>query len=106
MGSHPIPSEKSVNATGVMLEMLKKTTPDDLVIGLISGGGSALMTYPVEEIGLAGLQKTTSLAFKMRGDNRGNEHNPKTSRPGEGRWLTKVYLSCKIFSPDPFGCFG
>ena len=64
IGSHPIPSESSVKATGVMLEMLKKTTPDDLVIGLISGGGSALMTYPVEEIGLSGLQNTTSLLLK------------------------------------------
>lgn len=64
IGSHPILSENSVSATRVMLEMLKKTTPDDLVIGLISGGGSALMTYPAEEIGLAGLQKTTSLLLK------------------------------------------
>ncbi len=64
IGSHPIPSENSVKSTGEMLEMLKKTTPDDLVIGLISGGGSALMTYPVEEIGLASLQKITSLLLK------------------------------------------
>ena len=64
IGSHPIPSDNSVKATGVMLEMLKKTAPDDLVIGLISGGGSALMTYPVKEIGLSGLQKTTSLLLK------------------------------------------
>jgi GWxTD domain-containing protein len=34
------------------------------VIGLISGGGSALMTFPAEEIGLSGLQKTTSLLLK------------------------------------------
>ena len=64
IGSHPIPSENSVKSTGEMLELLKKTKSDDLVIGLISGGGSALMTYPVEEIGLAGLQKTTSLLLK------------------------------------------
>jgi hydroxypyruvate reductase len=63
-GSHPIPSEESVEATSVLLEMLKKTTPDDLVIGLISGGGSALMTYPVKEIGLSGLQNATFLLLK------------------------------------------
>lgn len=63
-GSHPIPSEKSVKATGILLEMLKKTTPGDLVIGLVSGGGSALMTYPVKEIGLRGLQNVTSLLLK------------------------------------------
>jgi glycerate-2-kinase len=64
MGSHPIPSEKSVDATSAMLEVLKKTTTNDLVIGLISGGGSALMTYPVEQVGLAGLQNVTSLLLK------------------------------------------
>jgi len=64
IGSHPIPSEDSVNATNVMLETLKRTAPEDLVIGLISGGGSALMTNPVKKIGLAGLQRTTSLLLK------------------------------------------
>ena len=63
-GAHPIPSEKSVKATHTMLEMLNKTTSDDLVIGLISGGGSALMSNPVEGIGLSGLQNTTSVLLK------------------------------------------
>ena len=63
-GSHPIPTKKSIEATRMLLEMLEKTTPDDLVIGLVSGGGSALMTYPAEEIGLNGLQNVTSLLLK------------------------------------------
>ena len=63
-GSHPVPTEQSINATRILLDMLRKTTSDDLVIGLISGGGSALMTYPDEEIGLSGLQNITSLLLK------------------------------------------
>ena len=63
-GSHPIPDLLSIEATEKMLDMLKKTIPHDLVIGLISGGGSALLTYPVEEIGLAGVQSITSLLLK------------------------------------------
>lgn len=59
-GDHPLPSQKSIDATSQMLKMLKKTTSDDLVVGLISGGGSALMTFPVKEVGLAGLQRTTN----------------------------------------------
>ncbi len=64
IGSHPIPSGNSIKATTAMFNMLKMTTPDDLVIGLISGGGSALMTYPAKTIGLSGLQKTTTLLLK------------------------------------------
>jgi glycerate 2-kinase len=63
-GSHPIPTEKSTNATCFLLKMLRKVISKDLVIGLISGGGSALMSYPFEEIGLLELQKTTSLLLK------------------------------------------
>ena len=64
IGDHPIPSEKSIDATRQLLEMLKKTTQEDLVIGLISGGGSALMTHPVKGVGLAGLQRTTASLLK------------------------------------------
>ncbi len=64
IGAHPIPSEKSIDATRQLLEMLKKTTQEDLVIGLISGGGSALMTHPVKDVGLAGLQGTTASLLK------------------------------------------
>ena len=63
-GSHPVPTEQSVEATWILLDMLKKTTPDDLVIGLFSGGGSALMTCPDEKIGLVGIQNITSLLLK------------------------------------------
>ena len=63
-GSHPVPTEQSIEATWILLDMLKMMTPEDLVIGLISGGGSALMTYPDKKIGLAGLQNITSLLLK------------------------------------------
>jgi glycerate 2-kinase len=64
LGSHPIPTNLSVVSTGMMLNLLKEGTANDLVIGLISGGGSALMTYPVKEIGLEGMQTVTSLLLK------------------------------------------
>ena len=63
-GSHPIPTSLSVKSTGVMLNLLKSGSGRDLVIGLISGGGSALMTYPIKEIGLEGMQNVTSLLLK------------------------------------------
>ena len=63
-GSHPVPTELSIKGTKTLQSMLLKTTPKDLVIGLISGGGSALLTNPLPEIRLSELQKITSDLLK------------------------------------------
>jgi len=57
---HPLPDQRGVQATGQIIELLNKTKSDDLVIFLISGGGSALLTSPVEGIRLADLQELTN----------------------------------------------
>ncbi len=44
--SHPIPNEAGMEATKRILELLTDTTEDDLVVFLVSGGGSALFTLP------------------------------------------------------------
>ncbi|MBL8077963.1 MAG: glycerate kinase [Anaerolineales bacterium] len=58
LGNHPIPGMDSLAAGRAALEFVSKLTPDDLLICLISGGGSALMTAPV--IPLDELQSLTS----------------------------------------------
>jgi hydroxypyruvate reductase len=45
-GSHPVSGEDSVRATAELLRRLEETTEDDLVLFLISGGASALLTQP------------------------------------------------------------
>jgi hydroxypyruvate reductase len=45
-GSHPVSGEDSIQSTARIIEMLHQTTEDDLVIFLISGGASALLTQP------------------------------------------------------------
>jgi glycerate 2-kinase len=45
-GSHPVSGEDSVQSTARIIELLRQTTEDDLVICLISGGASALLTQP------------------------------------------------------------
>ncbi len=62
--SHPIPDEDSVEGTKKIIKIAEDASEGDLVIALISGGGSALMTYPVPEVGLEDLKKTTSLIMK------------------------------------------
>jgi glycerate 2-kinase len=50
--AHPVPDQAGVAATQRILQMVSGLTADDLVICLISGGGSALLTAPLEGIRL------------------------------------------------------
>jgi hydroxypyruvate reductase len=59
--SHPIPDQRGINATQEIINLLQKTSKDDLVICLFSGGGSALMNNPVPGISLADIQQLTEL---------------------------------------------
>lgn len=45
-GDHPLPTERNVNHTREVINLLSKTTEKDLVIFLISGGGSTLLCQP------------------------------------------------------------
>jgi len=45
-GSHPYPTEKNVDATAEIIQMLKDCRQDDLVLFVISGGGSTLLCQP------------------------------------------------------------
>lgn len=48
--SHPIPDETGVRAAKIILEEVQDLTEDDLVICLISGGGSSLLTLPASDL--------------------------------------------------------
>ena len=45
-GTHPFPSEVNIQATNELLQVIHGLTPRDLVIALISGGGSTLLCNP------------------------------------------------------------
>jgi len=57
--SHPVSDAMSETAAMLIVESLRGLTPDDLVLALISGGGSALMALPVPGITLADKQAIT-----------------------------------------------
>ncbi|MFH1769267.1 MAG: DUF4147 domain-containing protein [Parcubacteria group bacterium] len=48
-GTHPRPSQDNVNAAGHIVELASKIKKDDLVITIVSGGGSALLCWPQSE---------------------------------------------------------
>lgn len=54
--SHPVPDEPGMRGAARMLELVHGLTPDDLVLCLISGGGSALLALPAEGLTLADKQ--------------------------------------------------
>ncbi|AYM07320.1 MULTISPECIES: glycerate kinase type-2 family protein [Agrobacterium] len=51
--SHPVPDDRSAEAAKRILAAVEGLTTDDMVIALISGGGSALMVAPAEGMTLA-----------------------------------------------------
>ena len=59
-----MPDQAGVDATRAIVELLKGTTRRDLVVCVISGGGSALLTLPAEGITLEDLQATTDALLR------------------------------------------
>lgn len=51
--AHPVPDQAGVRATRALLNRVSDLEPDDLVVALISGGGSALLCAPVDGVTLA-----------------------------------------------------
>lgn len=63
-GGHPLPDESGFRATEELLGLLSSTTDKDLVISLISGGGSALLPAPPAPVTLHDKIATTNLLLK------------------------------------------
>ena len=62
--SHPVPDEAGAEAAKRMLELVKGLSADDLVIALISGGGSALLPMPLDGLTLADKQAVSKALLK------------------------------------------
>ncbi len=62
--SHPVPDAMSETAARRILGCVSGLTGDDLVIALISGGGSALMTLPAGEMTLQDKQQINRALLK------------------------------------------
>ena len=50
--AHPVPDTAGLQAARQMLDLVSDLSADDLVLCLVSGGGSALLPLPLEGIGL------------------------------------------------------
>lgn len=63
-GGHPLPNEDGLLASQRILRLVAQAHPEDLFIGLISGGSSALMSCPVPGITLEDERRMTELLLK------------------------------------------
>ncbi len=56
---HPVPDETGEAAAREILRAARSLGPDDLLLVLVSGGGSALLSLPADGIGMGDLKATT-----------------------------------------------
>ncbi|MBU2492904.1 MAG: DUF4147 domain-containing protein [Bacteroidetes bacterium] len=74
--AHPVPDDNSVLAAKEILSIVNSAGKDDLIINLISGGASSLLTLPVDGISLNDKIKTTTVLL----NNEASIHEINTIR--------------------------
>jgi len=62
---HPVPDEAGLNGAKKIVGLLSQSGEKDLVLFLISGGGSALLPYPVEGLTLEDKQQMTKRLLEV-----------------------------------------
>ncbi len=63
-GTHPIPSEKNIQAVRQVLDLVETADSSDLVVFLLSGGASALLDNPVQRVSVRDEKMTTELLLR------------------------------------------
>jgi hydroxypyruvate reductase len=86
---HPLPDRKGYEGAKKIQRLLKESGPDDLVIFLLSGGGSALLPYPADRIDLKEKQEVTQLLLDCGADIREINTIRKHISRIKGGWLAK-----------------
>jgi len=96
--SHPVPDEAGVEGTRRILEIAEQAKEEDLLICLISGGGSSLMPSPRGEISIVDKREITNALFKCGATI--NEINTvrKHISDFKGGWLAKKAYPATILN--------
>lgn len=67
-GSHPLPDNKSLEASKQLLQFIQSIPDDAIVINLVSGGTSSLFEIPAEDISMDDLNATYNLLISSGAD--------------------------------------
>jgi glycerate-2-kinase len=99
---HPIPDAAGVRATRETRDLVSGLSPDDVVLCLISGGGSALWPAPAEGITLEEKQEVTALLQRagaaIRELNTVRKHLSTIKGGQLARWVAPARLITLIIS--------
>jgi len=101
---HPVPDQRGIDGVKQMLALKERHSinEDDLVICLISGGGSALMPCPVDNVDLKDKQAITELLLGCGAEiheiNTVRKHLSKTKGGGLGHFYAPATVVSLILS--------
>jgi len=101
---HPIPDQRGIGGVKEMLALKQRYSinENDMVICLISGGGSALMPYPIDEVSLEDKQSITELLLSSGAEigeiNTVRKHLSKIKGGQLGRFYSPATVVSLILS--------
>jgi glycerate 2-kinase len=87
--AHPISDQKGIEGSKKVVNLLKESGDKDLVIFVLSGGGSALLPLPAEGIGLEEKQEVTQLLLDCGADIQEINTIRKHISQVKGGWLAR-----------------
>jgi hydroxypyruvate reductase len=61
---HPVPDQAGMDGAKEVLALTKQMEPGDVLIALVSGGGSSLLTLPVDGVSIEDMRKTTEALLR------------------------------------------
>lgn len=93
---HPVPDERSVSAANDVMSILGTAGEKDLVIFLISGGGSALLSMPSPGLTLDDMRKATETLLASGVDKNGLNAVRKHISQIKGGGLLKKALPARV----------
>jgi glycerate 2-kinase len=96
--SHPIPDEASVKGTLRMMEIAEQAQKNDLIISVISGGGSSLMSLPTEAVTLSDKKAVTDLLLKSGASITEINIVRKHLSAFKGGWLAKKAFPATVLN--------
>jgi glycerate 2-kinase len=101
-GAHPVPDDTSITAGERMLEEARELNERDLVLFVLSGGASALMDAPAQQISLEDLRETNRVLLEsgldIRAMNRVRSSISRTKAGGLARAFAPASTVCLVLS--------
>lgn len=93
---HPLPDEAGMRAARQLLAAAGQPAPDDLIIFVVSGGGSALFTLPVDGVALADLQQLNQLLLRSGATIQQFNTVRKHVSQVQGGWLAQHLFPAQV----------